>query len=67
MTMRVVRFVMHGGHLEPLEPLQLAEGTEIKATMEFPEAAPQPPRALRTRHLGVIEPLTREKIYEDVG
>ncbi len=57
MAMKVVRFVVRGGHLEPLEPLTLAEGTEVNATVELPEAAPRPNRVLRPRHLGAREPL----------
>jgi hypothetical protein len=57
-------------HLEPLEALPLAEGTEITAMLpvpERPEQATHPAVAFPKWDLGVKEPLTRRAIYEDVG
>jgi hypothetical protein len=68
MAMKTVRFRVHGGRLEPLEPLALVEGAELDVNVPVPDAvSAKSPPALRTRYLGVREPLTREEIYEDVG
>jgi hypothetical protein len=70
MAMKAVRMRVRGGHLEPLEALQLAEGAEITAMVpvpERPEEAAKPRVTFSKWKLGVKEPLTRRAIYEDVG
>jgi predicted DNA-binding antitoxin AbrB/MazE fold protein len=37
MTMRTVRFKVHRGLLEPLEPVPLVEGTELNVALPVPE------------------------------
>ncbi len=71
MAMKHIRLRVREGRIEPIEPIELAEGTEIEALVpEAAETAEHPgmkPRPLRTRALGVVQPLTKEAIYEDVG
>jgi hypothetical protein len=70
MAMKAIRMRVRDGHLEPLEALQLAEGTEITAMVpvpERPEDAAKPRISFPKWDLGVKEPLTRRAIYEDVG
>jgi hypothetical protein len=70
MAMKTVRFRVHAGRLEPLEPLALVEGAELDVNVPVREAAatpPQTPVKFRAWNMGVKEPLTREEIYEDVG
>ena len=68
MPSRSVRVRVHRGHLEPLERLDLEEGSEITVTVEVPAATkrPQPVAvAFDTYPLGAVQPLTRCEIYDD--
>ena len=72
MAMKVVRFRVREGHLEPLEPVALVEGSETEASVQVAEAASTAPKPklvfpFRSWDMGVREPLTRAEIYEDVG
>lgn len=70
MTMRTVRFKVRRGHLEPLEPVNLVEGSEVEVSVSLADTANEPAQpavAFRSWKMGVKEPLTREDIYEDVG
>jgi hypothetical protein len=65
---RHLRARVFAGHLEPAEPVALPDGTVVDLTLEIPEPPQSRPQvAFRPRKLGVIQPLTRESIYEDVG
>jgi hypothetical protein len=69
MTMRAIRMRVRAGHLEPLEELPLAEGSEITAMVPVPddaEAKPKPKLVLPKWNLGLGERLvTREDAYGD--
>ncbi len=68
MTMREFRFRVREGHLQSVEAVALTEGTELTGLADVPEtaAAVEKPRPVfKTFDLGVIEPLTREALYED--
>jgi hypothetical protein len=70
MTMKAIRMRVRAGHLEPLEELPLAEGSEVTAMVPVPDGidvAAKPKLVLPKWNLGVKEPLTREEIYEDAG
>jgi hypothetical protein len=65
---RHLRARVCAGHLEPVEPMALPDGTIVELTLEIPEPPESRPRvSFRPRKLGVRQPLTREAIYEDVG
>jgi predicted DNA-binding antitoxin AbrB/MazE fold protein len=65
--MKTVRFIVRDGRLEPLEPVALVEGSEVLATVEVAETAAKKAKLeLPVWNLGVMGPLTREEIYEDV-
>ena len=70
MTMRTIRVRVHQGCFEPIDKLDLPEGSEVSVNYEEPgrpeTVRPKAP-LLRPRHLGVKGPITREEIYEDVG
>lgn len=67
-TTRTIRIRMRGGYLEPLDELQLPDGSETTATVVVPDE-PQPAQArrvLRTWNLGLgARQLTREDSYGD--
>ena len=71
MAMKTIRVRVHAGHLEPLDELQLAEGSELSVIVQLPEATAEPRAArsarFKSRHLGIKGPITRKEIYEDVG
>ncbi len=67
MAMKHIRLRVHAGRIEPEEPVELPEGTTLDATVIEPDKAQAArPRPLRTRALGVVQPLTKNAIYEDV-
>ena len=68
MTMRAIRMLVRAGHLEPLEDMPLAEGSEITAMVPVPdpEGKPKPKLVLRTWNLGYgTRQVTREDAYDD--
>lgn len=69
MTMRMIKMRVRAGHLEPLEDLELPEGSEVTAMVSMPDREEgQKPRLVVPKwNLGVKEPFTRREIYEDVG
>jgi predicted DNA-binding antitoxin AbrB/MazE fold protein len=70
MAARSILVRVHAGNLEPLEQVRLEEGSELRVILELPEVKePRPcsPAKLRSRHLGIKAPVTRDEIYEDVG
>jgi hypothetical protein len=67
-TTRTIRIRVRGGYLEPLDELQLPDGSETTATVLVPdEQHPRGPRqVLRTWNLGLgARQLTREDYYAD--
>lgn len=70
MTTQTIRARFHNGHLEPLGPFSLPEGTEVTVTVDVqsPEEGP-PKRAvkLRTKPGTVIGSLRREDVYAGQG
>ncbi len=68
MTTRTIRVKVQGGHLEPLDELPLAEGSETTVVVEIPEREPVLKRRARFRTwnmgLGSRE-ITREDAYDD--
>lgn len=65
MMRRTVRVRVRGRHLEPLEDLPLAEGTEVTLTIEIPEGATGKARPkLSVWDLGAPASLSR-KDYRD--
>ncbi|MBI5479965.1 MAG: hypothetical protein HY906_13955 [Deltaproteobacteria bacterium] len=71
MSKRTVLAVRHqDGHLELLEPIDLAVGAEVAVTLDIPEEAPvaAPGPLLPTRSLGPMKTeLTRDVIYDDLA
>jgi hypothetical protein len=77
MATRAVRFRVHAGHLEPLDPLPLAEGAECTMLVTLPDAASDNHAApgesarrrvtLPIREGRLLGPIRREDIYADVG
>lgn len=70
MPTRTVQAVAHrnGRELELLEPVEIAEGEQIRVVLYLPERRVVKParRPLAAWDLGVIDhPLTRDQIYED--
>ncbi len=68
MPQRTVRAVRHeDGHLELLEPVNLAPGAKVSVTLEVAEEAPPCERPkLPVRKLGPIRgSLSRDEIYGD--
>lgn len=68
MAMREFRFRVREGHLQSVEVVSLGEGTEVVGMANVPEApsaAEKPRPVFKTFDLGLIEPLTREALYED--
>ncbi len=68
MPIRTVRARVHGNHLEPVEDLELVDGSEVTLTLEIPEGRkPRERVEFASRKLGVKMPITRDVIYEDIG
>ena len=68
MAMKHIRLRVRAGRIEPEDPVELPEGAKLDATFVEPDTTkPAQPRPLRTRALGVVQPLTKEAVYEDVG
>ncbi len=67
-TTRTIRIRVRGGYLEPLDELQLPDGSETTATVVVPDDVRQRTarRVLRTWNLGLgARQLTREDSYAD--
>ncbi len=68
MTMRAIRMLVRAGHLEPLEELPLAEGSEITAMVPVPDTAEEqkPKLVIPKWNLGFgARQVTREDAYDD--
>ncbi len=71
MFIRTVRFRVHEGHLVPLEPIVLVEGTEVHVAIQVVEPdieskiRPRPENFM-VRDLGLkSRTVTREDAYDD--
>jgi hypothetical protein len=64
---KTVHAIRHGGNLELLEPIDIAEGTEVTVTVDLPVVVrPTNPAVLPVRSLGPMKgSLGREDIYDD--
>ena len=68
MATKHIRLRVRDGRIEPVEAVRLVEGTELDAIMVEPEGKPAKPPVLEldTWDLGIMGPLSRADIYEDV-
>jgi predicted DNA-binding antitoxin AbrB/MazE fold protein len=68
MPTRTIRAVFRKGRFEPLEPIDLPDGTEVSIEIHDAEGSPESTgkRTLRTYNLGLKErEVTREDAYDD--
>ena len=69
MTLRAIRMRVRAGHLEPLEELPLAEGSEVIAMIPVPDekqATARPYLVIPTWNLGLgTRPLIPEAAFDD--
>lgn len=67
MPARSVRARVHAGNFEPLERLDLPEGSEVTLTVDVPAALRQPAAQIvfAEYDVGVKTPFTRDEIYDE--